>query len=151
MANQSGIAITITAFLPTGKTLDQQFAALSLVKTAHETGAYADLLSAATDLLVKTEQKTRRVELAPVNQAPTAEEIDQANFKRGYEAGAAGVQTISQEDVNSPGYTRGYDAGYTAWDEAQRPQPETPPAPTSSPEIGAVEQPATKKKAAATV
>ena len=36
--NQSGIAITIKAFLPTGKTLDEQFAALLVVKTAHETG-----------------------------------------------------------------------------------------------------------------
>lgn len=60
MANQTGIAITIRAWLPTGKTLDEQFAALSIVKTAHESGDYAPLLSAATIEAVQTEQKTRR-------------------------------------------------------------------------------------------
>lgn len=62
MANQTGIAITIRAFLPTGKTLDEQFTALSIVKTAHETGDYAPLLAAATVDDVKTEQRTRRVD-----------------------------------------------------------------------------------------
>lgn len=65
MANQTGIAIVIKAFLPTGKTLDEQFAALSLVKTAHETGDYAPLLAAAGIDEVKTEQKTRRIEDQP--------------------------------------------------------------------------------------
>lgn len=60
--NQSGIAIVIKAFLPTGKTLDEQFAALSLVKQARESGDYAALLEAAIDVDVKTEAKTRRVE-----------------------------------------------------------------------------------------
>lgn len=60
--NQSGIAIVVKAFLPTGKTLDEQFAALSIVKAAHETGDYAALLKAAQDVEVKTEAKTRRVE-----------------------------------------------------------------------------------------
>ena len=62
MANQNGIAITIKGFLPTGKTLDETFAALSIVKQAHETGDYAPLLAAAKVEEVKTEQKTRRVE-----------------------------------------------------------------------------------------
>lgn len=48
--------------MPTGKTLDEQFAALSIVKTAHETGDYAPLLAAAQDVEIKTEAKTRRVE-----------------------------------------------------------------------------------------
>lgn len=61
MANQTGIAIVIKAFLPTGKSLDEQFAALSAVKTAHETGDYSELLKAATIEEVKTEQKTRRI------------------------------------------------------------------------------------------
>ena len=60
--NQSGIAIVVKAFLPTGKTLDEQFAALSIVKTAHETGDYAALLRAAQDVEIKTEAKTRRIE-----------------------------------------------------------------------------------------
>ena len=64
--NQSGIAIVIKAFLPTGKTLDEQFAALSIVKKAHETGDYATLLTAAQDVEVKTEAKTRRVDDPPV-------------------------------------------------------------------------------------
>lgn len=64
--NQNFIDITIKAALPTGKTLDEQFAALSIVKTAHETGDYAPLLAAAQDVQIRTEAKTRRVEIAPV-------------------------------------------------------------------------------------
>lgn len=60
--NQTGIAIAIKAWLPTGKTLDEQFEALSLVKQAHETGDYSALLATATVEAVKTEQKNRRVE-----------------------------------------------------------------------------------------
>lgn len=63
--NQTGIAIVIKAFLPTGKTLDETFNALSIVKQAHETGDYAPLLAAAKVEEVKTEQKPRRVEAAP--------------------------------------------------------------------------------------
>lgn len=62
----SGIAIVIKAFLPTGKTLDEQFTALSIVKDAHATGDYAALLQAAKIDEVKTEQKTRRMEDEPV-------------------------------------------------------------------------------------
>lgn len=75
--NQNVIAIQIKAFLPTGKTLDEQFAALSIVKTAHETGDYSALLKAAQDVEIKTEAKTRRVEQAapaqldPDGNAPT--------------------------------------------------------------------------------
>lgn len=60
--NQTGIAIVIKAFLPTGKTLDETYAALTVVKTAHETGNYAPLLALAKIDEVKTEQKTRRFE-----------------------------------------------------------------------------------------
>ena len=63
--NQQGVAITIKAFLPTGKTLDEQFAALGIVKAAHETGDYSALLKAAHDVEVKTESKTRRIEEKP--------------------------------------------------------------------------------------
>lgn len=61
----SGIAIVIKAFLPTGKTVDQQFNALSLVKSAHETGDYSAVLKAAKIDEVKAEQKTRRMEEQP--------------------------------------------------------------------------------------
>ena len=47
--NQQGIAISIKAFLPMGRALDDQLAALNLVKTAHETGDYAALLAARTE------------------------------------------------------------------------------------------------------
>lgn len=63
--NQTGVAIVIKAFLPIGKTLDEQLEALTLVKTSHETGDYAALLAAAGIDEVKTEQKTRRVEDEP--------------------------------------------------------------------------------------
>lgn len=68
--NVQGIAITIRAFLPTGKTLDEQFEALSIVKDAHASGDYAKLLTAAKIDEVKTEQKVRRIEDAP---APTTQ------------------------------------------------------------------------------
>lgn len=73
-SNVQGIAITIKAFLPTGKTLDEQFEALSLVKTAHASGDYADLLKAAKIDEVKTEQRVRRIEDAP---ADTNEETNE--------------------------------------------------------------------------
>jgi hypothetical protein len=70
--NQSGVAITIKAFLPTGKTLDQQFLALSLVKDATESGNYDLLLAASSDVSIKTEAKTRRLE---VPAEPVAEPV----------------------------------------------------------------------------
>lgn len=79
MANVTGIAITIKAFLPTGKTIDEQFDALSLVKQAHETGDYSAVLAAAKIDEVKAEQKTRRVEDEPVSEAgddPDFAEVD---------------------------------------------------------------------------
>lgn len=63
--NQTGIAIVIKAFLPTGKTIDEQFNTLSLVKAAHESGDYSAVLAAAHIDEVKSEQKTRRVEEQP--------------------------------------------------------------------------------------
>lgn len=83
MANVTGIAITIKAFLPTGKTIDEQFAALSLVKQAHETGDYSSVLAAANIDEVKSEQKTRRMDDEPqaeqseAEQASTADPLDQ--------------------------------------------------------------------------
>lgn len=84
--NETGIAITIKAWLPTGKGLDEQYAALSLVKAAHETGDYAPLLAAAKVEAVGTDSKTRRVEeAAPVvpdgDPTPTPEQLAALGLK----------------------------------------------------------------------
>lgn len=84
MANQSGIAITIKAFLPTGKTLDEQFEALSIVREAHAGGDYSALLKAAKVEEVKTEQKVRRIEDTP---APTTETTGNTATGQGDESG----------------------------------------------------------------
>lgn len=81
--NQTGIAIVIKAFLPIGKTLDEQLEALTLVKTSHETGDYAALLAAAGIDEVKTEQKTRRVDGEPqpassAEDQPQPEKVERA-------------------------------------------------------------------------
>lgn len=68
--NQTGIAIVIKAWLPIGRSLDEQLASLQLVKDAHETGNYANLLATAEVQEVKTEQKTRRVETPVEPEAP---------------------------------------------------------------------------------
>jgi len=70
--NQTGIAIVIKAWLPTGKTLDEQLAALTLVKTAHETSDYAPLLAAAQIEAVQTDSKTRRVDGTEPKPEPAA-------------------------------------------------------------------------------
>jgi hypothetical protein len=74
--NQPGVAIVIKAWLPVEGDLEAQIAALSLVKQAHETGDYSALLASAKVDEVKTEQKTRRIETAPVA-APVEPEIDE--------------------------------------------------------------------------
>lgn len=88
MVNQTGIAIVIKAFLPTGKTLDEQFAALSAVKTAHETSDYAALLKLASIEDVKTEQKTRRVEEpAPQPAAPQPPVLEESKPEQDLDGG----------------------------------------------------------------
>lgn len=61
MANQNVLEIKIKAQLPVGKTLEEAHAALTIAKTAQETGDYAELLATATILEVKVDQKTRRI------------------------------------------------------------------------------------------
>lgn len=73
--NQTGIAIVIKAWLPAGKTLDEQFEALSIVKQAHETGDYSALLTASSVEEVKTEQKTRRMAEPVAEAAPEPEPV----------------------------------------------------------------------------
>ncbi|HEY5797649.1 MAG TPA: hypothetical protein VIU82_21815 [Bosea sp. (in: a-proteobacteria)] len=99
MANQTGIAITIRAFLPTGKTLDEQFNALSIVKTAHETSDYAPLLAAASVEEVKTEQRTRRIEDTPpvVRPADDTAETDKTTLAT-TEPAAASMPQITDEE-----------------------------------------------------
>ena len=71
--NQTGLAITIKAFLVLKPNdINQNLAALTLAKEAHETGDYSKLIAAASIDEVKVEQKSRRVEDAP--EAPVAEE-----------------------------------------------------------------------------
>lgn len=72
MANQAGIQITIKAWLPTGKTIDEQFEALSIVKNAHASGDYAALLTASKIEAVQTEQKTRRMDDEPATAQATS-------------------------------------------------------------------------------
>ncbi|RUX03173.1 MAG: hypothetical protein E5V51_00105 [Mesorhizobium sp.] len=103
MANQTGIAIVIKAFLPTGKTLDEQFAALSIVKTAHETSDYAALLKAASIEDVKTEQKTRRIEEQPQTTAGSTSQ----------------TETTSTHEPGTTGETGGGEAGDGKADETQ--------------------------------
>lgn len=68
MANQTGIAIVIKAWLPVSGSISEQIAKLQLVETAHASGDYAELLKAATVEDIKTEQKTRRIEDQPQTQ-----------------------------------------------------------------------------------
>lgn len=61
MANQNGIAITIKGFLPTGKTLGEQFAAMSLVRGAQgDVGELSTLVGKLTDFSFDAQIKTRR-------------------------------------------------------------------------------------------
>lgn len=60
--NQTGIAIVVKAWLPLGKPLEEQIAALQLVQDAHSKGDYTALLNAAKVEEVKTEQRTRRMD-----------------------------------------------------------------------------------------
>jgi hypothetical protein len=61
MANVNVLEIKIKAHLPVGKSLEEAHAALTLAKTAQETGDYSDLLKAASILEVSVDQKTRRI------------------------------------------------------------------------------------------
>ena len=72
MALENGIAITIRAFLHTGKTLDEQFAALTMMKEAHETGDYSKVLAVAQIDEIKAEPKTRRAAAETPVAAPVA-------------------------------------------------------------------------------
>lgn len=103
MSNVTGIAIVIKAFLPTGKTLDEQFTALSIVKTAHETGDYSPLLAASQIDEIKTEQKTRRIDDAPVIAPEQAEPVEPTGTIAGaqIEGDDAGEQDLPLRDLSA--------------------------------------------------
>lgn len=61
MANVNVLEIKIKAHLPVGKSLEEAHAALTLAKTAQETGDYLELLNAAMILDVTVDQRTRRI------------------------------------------------------------------------------------------
>ena len=61
MANVNVLEIKIKAHLPVGKTIEEAFEALTLAKTAQETGDYTNLLAAASTLEVSVDQRTRRI------------------------------------------------------------------------------------------
>jgi hypothetical protein len=73
MANQTGIAITIKAFLNTGTSAEDQYKALGVLMDAQKSGDYTKLLGMSTVEEVKAEQKTRRV-AAPAPAANTAQQ-----------------------------------------------------------------------------
>lgn len=72
MAIENGIAITIRAFLHTGKTLDEQFAALTMMKEAHASGDYSKVLAVAQIDEIKAEPKNRRSATETPVAAPVA-------------------------------------------------------------------------------
>lgn len=96
MALENGIAITIRAFLHTGKTLDEQFAALTMMKDAHASGDYSKVLAVAQIDEIKAEPKTRRVnsEAAPVEPpvAPVAAPAAEQDYEPVYD-GAVNVDS----------------------------------------------------------
>lgn len=109
--NQTGIAISIKAFLPFGKDIDSHFQALSLLKAAHESGDYSEVLKVASIDAVKAEQKTRRVTVAEAvnvevqpesveTPAPTATETEDAS---GLAAAFDAVETDVEEESDADG------------------------------------------------
>lgn len=104
--NQTGIAIVIKAFLPTGKTLDEQFNALSIVKAAHETSDYAALLAAANVEEVKTESKTRRVEDATPAAADPAE-VEKVEAKGELVDDLPAKDPAPADDADVPAFLKG--------------------------------------------
>lgn len=61
MANVSGIAIQIKAFMPIGSTIADTMAALSSIEKAEKTGDYTEVLKSSNIEAIKVEQKTRRM------------------------------------------------------------------------------------------
>lgn len=60
MATKNGVIITLKAFFPIGGSVDEQLAALSKIKKAHEEGAYVALLLDAIIEKVAVSEPTRK-------------------------------------------------------------------------------------------
>lgn len=73
MANVNVLEIKIKAHLPVGKTIEEAYAALTLAKTAQETGDYGPMLIGATILEVTVDQRTRRIPDAATETTTVAE------------------------------------------------------------------------------
>jgi hypothetical protein len=109
--NQTGLAITIKAFLVLKPNdINQNLEALTLAKEAHETGDYSKLIASASIDEVKVEQRSRRVEDAPVAadaeepgpllQAMEAGEADEpVGFASSRSGISSGEERVDPEDV----------------------------------------------------
>lgn len=85
--NQTGIAIVIRAFLPTGKTVEEHHAALTMMMKAHETKDYSEVLKASDISDVKAEPKTRRIETdEPASDEPAAAPTDDSGLTDAFNA-----------------------------------------------------------------
>lgn len=102
-----GIAIVIKAFLPTGSTIDEQFAALSMVKDAHASGDYSKVLAAAKIDEVKSEQKTRRIDDQPQATAETVTTEDASGLKAEFDkVDPAGDIDAAANDEEVPAFLK---------------------------------------------
>jgi hypothetical protein len=72
MANKTGIAITIKAFIETGKDMASQFKAMSAVMSAKDSGDYNELFKLVTVEEMKSEQVTRRAATVAATTTATA-------------------------------------------------------------------------------
>jgi hypothetical protein len=61
MANVNVLEVKMKVWLPVGKTVEEAHAALTLAKTAQETGDYSALLAASKVVSATVEQRTRRI------------------------------------------------------------------------------------------
>ena len=76
MANVNVLEIKIKAHLTVGKSLEEAHTALTLAKTAQETGDYSALLAAASILEVTVDQRTRRIDNAAETTTATTATTD---------------------------------------------------------------------------
>jgi len=125
--NQTGISITIKAWLPVTGSISEQIAKLQMVEAAHTTGDYAELLKASSVEDIKTEQKTRRIEDAPATTA-TKEDEDSAGEHGSSLGETEGPSASSAETVNPEPSSS--DSGMKEAFDAVEPAGEVDPAPT---------------------
>ncbi len=123
---QQGVEITIRAFLPVGKSLEEQHDALTLVKEAKTSGKFDALLDKSLDLVVKTEMRNRRT----TAEAPAAEPKpeDHPDYQRGFIQGHDKPEAVvGPDDANIAEFNAGWAAGNAAL-EAEKAAQQQPPA-----------------------